>query len=274
MESDNAPTEAQVRASEFRRTRMARKAKALSTQLTLEMFAKVMNESSQEPDLLHMGLDSGTEFLKSINKKRWPSGIISDTNVPGERVIRSLGLSFIDVSEIVIRFKVDESDAALGIYNDLVNMALQDPEEARGKIHPGRNVIAFRFGRIYSMHCALGKCQCVTCALNVADDASVTPNSSPLWGVLSELVPHFRAVQIVLKSANPEAAPPPGGVRCSACSTVLSAQHKCCPCKAVAYCGRECQVKHWRLHKMMCAHHASIDAQLRSGEATVGGGLD
>ena len=44
MASDNAPTEAQVRASEFRRTRMARKAKALSTQLTLDMFAEVMNE--------------------------------------------------------------------------------------------------------------------------------------------------------------------------------------------------------------------------------------
>tara|TARA_B100000795_G_scaffold47990_1_gene31493 strand:+ start:1393 stop:1620 length:228 start_codon:yes stop_codon:yes gene_type:complete len=63
---------------------------------------------------------------------------------------------------------------------------------------------------------------------------------------------------------------PSADVRCAACQVVLSEQHKRCPCKAVAYCGRDCQVKHWRIHKTMCATHALIGQQLRSGELTVG----
>jgi hypothetical protein len=35
-------------------------------------------------------------------------------------------------------------------------------------------------------------------------------------------------------------------------TSVASLKYKKCPCKLVAYCGRECQTKDWKTHKPVC----------------------
>lgn len=47
--------------------------------------------------------------------------------------------------------------------------------------------------------------------------------------------------------------------RCAYCNASHKDDDSCklmrCPCKAVAYCKKECQVSHWPEHKKLCAHH-------------------
>ena len=50
-----------------------------------------------------------------------------------------------------------------------------------------------------------------------------------------------------------EARPPRRLHRCAACGTEGTKLGKCGRCKAVRYCGRECQLGHWREHKPGCA---------------------
>ena len=226
------------------------------------------------PDsILKKSMTSGVRILKSVHDTRWPASIISDTDTPGERLMRSLGLCMLDVPEIVMYFKVADQDFAVGVFEDLVHTAIDDPEEARGKIFPGRRVHAFRFGRNYYMHCAVEKCICDICTNDdTIDTSAVEPECSPLWNISRLFVDNFRAVQIVLAppQAGAPAINPPDGPRCSACNVALPAQHKLCACRAVAYCGKECQVKHWRVHKVMCARNPSIGEQLHEGDLCCG----
>ncbi len=39
---------------------------------------------------------------------------------------------------------------------------------------------------------------------------------------------------------------------CANCSVMASRKMRRCPCKGAYYCGRECQKKHWALHKAGC----------------------
>ena len=39
---------------------------------------------------------------------------------------------------------------------------------------------------------------------------------------------------------------------CVGCKGVGTAKLRCCPCKAVFYCGQECQRAHWGEHKLVC----------------------
>ena len=41
--------------------------------------------------------------------------------------------------------------------------------------------------------------------------------------------------------------------QCTTCDKKLE-DWKSCPCKAVAYCGRSCQKKHWKVHKKTCLY--------------------
>ena len=39
---------------------------------------------------------------------------------------------------------------------------------------------------------------------------------------------------------------------CVGCRGAGATKLRCCPCKAVYYCGRECQRAHWEEHKRVC----------------------
>ena len=82
--------------------------------------------------------------------------------------------------------------------------------------------------------------------------------------------------------AHPLAAMPPANVRasraaigatefCAGCGAGSLSLRKCSGCRAVAYCSRECQVRHWLQggHKRECAELATA-AAARQG-ATGGG---
>ena len=55
-----------------------------------------------------------------------------------------------------------------------------------------------------------------------------------------------------------------------------------CPCRNVAYCSRECQLKHWREHRVQCAgplnergeSEAMVKKRSKTGKGVVAGGVD
>ncbi|GMI30286.1 hypothetical protein TrCOL_g5530 [Triparma columacea] len=55
-----------------------------------------------------------------------------------------------------------------------------------------------------------------------------------------------------------------------------------CPCRTVAYCSRECQVKHWREHKVQCTgplnergeSEAMVKKRSKTGKGAAAGGAD
>jgi hypothetical protein len=55
-----------------------------------------------------------------------------------------------------------------------------------------------------------------------------------------------------------------------------------CPCRTVAYCSRDCQVKHWREHRVQCTgplnergeSEAMVNKRSKTGKGTKGGGAD
>ena len=265
-----------ARATEERRDELAGKAQALGVLLegsVLEALRESFGDSD-DAEGMKSGIEAAIGFMKNTHKTRWPASVVSDTDKVGERIMRTMGLSLINVPEIVMCFELDESDVALGIFRDLITMAVDDPEEARRKIFPGRRVYAHRFGRKYYMHCALtDPCGCDICQSEDEDTSELTTEGAPVWDAVSLFVPDFRAVQIVLLPPEPDAPAvnPPNGPRCSQCNVQLPAQqYQRCPCQAAQYCSRECQKKHWRVHKIMCARHASIQQQLRKGNLQCG----
>jgi hypothetical protein len=55
-----------------------------------------------------------------------------------------------------------------------------------------------------------------------------------------------------------------------------------CPCRNVAYCSRECQLKHWKEHKVLCTgplnergeSEAMVKKRSKTGKGVAGGGAD
>ncbi|GMI47414.1 hypothetical protein TrCOL_g3675 [Triparma columacea] len=55
-----------------------------------------------------------------------------------------------------------------------------------------------------------------------------------------------------------------------------------CPCRNVAYCSRECQLKHWKKHKVLCTgplnesgeSEAMVKKRSKTGKGMKGGGTD
>ncbi|GMI40377.1 hypothetical protein TrCOL_g9430 [Triparma columacea] len=55
-----------------------------------------------------------------------------------------------------------------------------------------------------------------------------------------------------------------------------------CPCRTVAYCSRECQLKHWKKHKVLCTgplnergeSEAMVKKRSKTGKEMKGGGAD
>ena len=62
------------------------------------------------------------------------------------------------------------------------------------------------------------------------------------------------SIEHALKNGKTELAAKLRLLTCSHCGIVSSqrALRKCSRCKAVAYCGRDCQVAHWSKHKCVC----------------------
>jgi hypothetical protein len=54
-----------------------------------------------------------------------------------------------------------------------------------------------------------------------------------------------------------------------------------CPCRNVAYCSRECQVKHWREHRVQCTgplnergeSEAMVKKRSKTGKGAAAGGV-
>ena len=166
-----------------RRNELATKALALSVLLERGLLEVAREKFGDSEPTMMKGIESSIALLKSVHETRWPASVISDTDKPGERIMRSVGLTLVNVPEIVMNFELDESDVAVGIFRDLVTTAVDDPEEARGKIFPGRRVYAFRFGRKYYMHCALtDPCGCDICTNDDdVDTSEVTTEGAPIW---------------------------------------------------------------------------------------------
>eukprot|EP00581_Thalassiosira_minuscula_P004804 CAMPEP_0183737564 /NCGR_PEP_ID=MMETSP0737-20130205/52342_1 /TAXON_ID=385413 /ORGANISM="Thalassiosira miniscula, Strain CCMP1093" /LENGTH=564 /DNA_ID=CAMNT_0025971873 /DNA_START=92 /DNA_END=1786 /DNA_ORIENTATION=+ len=56
----------------------------------------------------------------------------------------------------------------------------------------------------------------------------------------------------VLEGSNPEGITT-GTRKCSQCDGIFDQSDiKLCPCKMIGYCGRECQLQHWKEHKKTC----------------------
>lgn len=205
------------------------------------------------------------EQLESIVSKKWPASMLSDKDAAGgtKRTLRSLGLSFLGVPELVLDFEARDCDAAMGIFRDLIITAMQGPEKAtHEKLVPGRNVLAARCMMSYAIHDAVDKCKCLACELGL-NDAPVERNVAPLWHVMESMLQgHFKAIQIALVPSGDDG---PLVAHCGHCHADLAERHKLCPCRAVGYCGRECQKAHWPVHKVMCAARPSMGQQFASG---------
>lgn len=208
--------------------------------------------------------------LQTLVDKRWPASLVSDSEKGTDRrLVRSVGLCMIGCPEVVMEFHIQESDAAMGIFTDLVHMAMGNAALAcEQKFIPGRGVNAFRYKRKYVIHDAMHTCKCHVCTATepMGNDwpRPEDTNSSPLWALLNEVIPHFRGIQICL-APDEQREKDPHFAYCALCDTQLPERHKLCPCKAVAYCDQTCQKKHWRVHKVMCATQNCLEAQLKTG---------
>jgi hypothetical protein len=55
-----------------------------------------------------------------------------------------------------------------------------------------------------------------------------------------------------------------------------------CPCRTVAYCSKECQLKHWKKHKVLCTgplnergeSEAMVKGRHKTGKGAAAGGAD
>jgi hypothetical protein len=55
-----------------------------------------------------------------------------------------------------------------------------------------------------------------------------------------------------------------------------------CPCRTVAYCSRECQLKHWKKHKVLCTgplnekgeSEAMVKKRSKTGKGAAAGATD
>lgn len=55
---------------------------------------------------------------------------------------------------------------------------------------------------------------------------------------------------------------PSNATRCEKCGSADEGLRKCQQCKAAYYCSRDCQLSHWKEHKVACRYHTSTAAAL------------
>ena len=237
-------------------------------------FLPSLNPEDYTSDDPRMAVVILMQTLESLIDSKWPSGMISDAPDDNgtRRTIRTMGLCLLGIPELVMEFPVAEASAAMGIYLDLMHMAIGNPKQAtEEKFVPGRRVFAYRFKRKYTFHDAMQEtCRCSAC---VEEGLDTDGNCNILWSFVASIVPNFRAVQVVLVPPEEDEdlqETSPVLTFCALCDKRLPAQHKRCPCRAVAYCDRTCQRKHWRIHKVMCATQGSLERQLKAGHEKAG----
>ncbi len=189
--------------------------------------------------------------LASILETSLPTLGMSDDEGENTRVLRTTGLCLLGVPEFVIHFPLSLSGAVMGICQDLTHIAMTNPVAAvEEKLVVGRKVLAARFMVAYEIHDALE-----------GEHASLCP----AWHILGSCpLFNFRAVNLVISNVDGFSLK----TMCNTCSTMLPKVYKSCPCKAVAYCSKECQRKDWPMHKMMCSTRPSIEALLSDRGST------
>ena len=59
--------------------------------------------------------------------------------------------------------------------------------------------------------------------------------------------------------------------QCASCGVKNQVMKRCTRCRAVVYCSKECQAKHWQLHKFLCGPNPqeSIQEQVRKAHKII-----
>jgi hypothetical protein len=208
------------------RAEKAKRTDALVKRRAAALLVRLANGPAWIGEATLADLAAAKEMLAVIAE----TGVVDAVSEGGEgRILRSHGLALVGLPELVIDFALSDGEVAQSVYHDLKVDALSDRQHAMEKLRPGRNVFAARFLRCYQ---------------------TVEGGSSPVWCVFAALVEGFRSIAVVFGPA-PDCVQG-GGVDCAGCGTMLPAAHKTCACRSVAYCGRDCQKNHWKVHKFVC----------------------
>lgn len=81
---------------------------------------------------------------------------------------------------------------------------------------------------------------------------------------------HFPAINDIVKKAKNKFWYAEQRSTCAFCQTKSpEILMKCAKCKIAAYCNRDCQVKHWKVHKLHCSPQSSQEIRITPNSHTI-----